>query len=699
MAFTQRFASRKLRGLLLLVGVCFLSALSSFSELGRPLVRGMLWRHQLSRKRRARPSAVLVVQGEAVEGKAWQRAFYERWLPACRRAGLRAAVLDLPLPEGSRLPADLPVLRRRTGEACVNPSSDPMRQPSPVESSLWGRAIRSFCDHGETGRPWVDYGWILASASPDEMERVPELCKGRVLFVGSGKELNRRITPAGAVTALETVAYGINACLGDSGARPLHPILLFGLISSWGVALHALLGRVPHLGGRLLVVLLGAFLLPWGLGRRALDGDWLLDPAPFMLLGLFLLLLACIHPEEASEGGEGDGRALEATLGLPELLEGARWQEAWSRAQGAMAAYPERLTFWRSLANPELRDRALRLSGLSLPELVALARRRFEVDDLRGALDAYAWASLQGDLKAEQLEEVELIEGALAGRLAFLGVDELGAMLDPRFTEPRILGQGAMGLVLRCHDRALEREVAVKLLAPSLFGDGEARGRFFREVRALTRLHHPGIVEIFSVHGEEGDRVPPHYGMELIEGSPLSQLLDKGDGPPPSEGSKICQLLAEGLAYVHGKGICHRDLKPENVMLREGSGEPVLIDFGVARAANDRPVTRLGEVLGTYGYMAPEQFEGRRLDPEAMKACDVFSFGVMAWEILNGEAPFASVMTIAAGPREPRQASRGPWVELLRSCLAFRAEARPSMDRVLRTWKDFSSNQEPPGGS
>jgi hypothetical protein len=188
------------------------------------------------------------------------------------------------------------------------------------------------------------------------------------------------------------------------------------------------------------------------------------------------------------------------------------------------------------------------------------------------------------------------------------------------------LARGACGVIYRARDRELGREVALK--TPRRGEDSlVARERFLREARLAARLEHPGIIPVLDA-GVHEDR--PYYVMPLLDGGPLR-------GPvPPAEACRLVRLVAEALAFAHERGVIHRDLKPANVLLLEG--RPVLTDFGVARGESDVRVTEAGELVGTPAYMAPEVMEGRAR--EAGPAADLWSLGVIFYELLAGRLPF-----------------------------------------------------------
>jgi len=196
------------------------------------------------------------------------------------------------------------------------------------------------------------------------------------------------------------------------------------------------------------------------------------------------------------------------------------------------------------------------------------------------------------------------------------------------------LGRGAMGVVYKALDSVLERPVAVKTVNISLERDhaDKYEQRFYQEARAAGALNHPNIVTIHDV-GKAGDVV--FMAMEYIEGVELRSLIGEGRPLRVAQALTIAAQVAEGLAYAHQRGVVHRDIKPANIMV-VANGPVKITDFGIARMRGTGDLTQTGMLLGSPKYMSPEQVIGKRADHRS----DIFSLGVILYEMLCGAAPF-----------------------------------------------------------
>ncbi len=196
------------------------------------------------------------------------------------------------------------------------------------------------------------------------------------------------------------------------------------------------------------------------------------------------------------------------------------------------------------------------------------------------------------------------------------------------------LGQGAMGVVYKAKDPLIDREVAIKTINLSLAMDEreEYEARFYQEAKAAGRLSHPNIVTIYDV-GRSEDIA--YIAMEYLQGQELRDILNETPLLPTSQVLDIIVQIARGLAYAHEHDIVHRDVKPSNVMIVR-DGHTKITDFGIARMASAAVRTQTGMVLGSPKYMSPEQVLGKEID----RRSDIFSLGVMLYEMLTGQVPF-----------------------------------------------------------
>jgi serine/threonine-protein kinase len=264
----------------------------------------------------------------------------------------------------------------------------------------------------------------------------------------------------------------------------------------------------------------------------------------------------------------------------------------------------------------ELRDQGRSVSAEELcrdsPELLPELRRRIQ-----------ALLSLESMLQTEPAAPGSEVQPQ-GGELPDLpGYDVLG-----------VLGQGGMGVVYQARQRSLGRPVAIKMVAPEMKLRPEVLARFRREAETIARLQHPNIVQVYDISEHDGR---PFVALEFVGGG---NLLDKlaGQAQPPQEAAQMVETLARALHHAHERGVIHRDLKPGNVLLTE-DGTLKVSDFGLAKILQSAGrLTRSGTVLGTPGYMAPEQATGR--GHEVGPAADVYGLGAILYQALTARVPF-----------------------------------------------------------
>ena len=208
----------------------------------------------------------------------------------------------------------------------------------------------------------------------------------------------------------------------------------------------------------------------------------------------------------------------------------------------------------------------------------------------------------------------------------------IGTSVD-RYEIVEELGHGGMSVVYRGLDSALEREVAVKVLHNHLAKKAENRQRFHREAKAIARLRHPNILEIYDFSSENADR--SYIVMEYVEGENLRQFITRTEHPPAEVAALVCLEICEALEHAHDHGIIHRDLKPENVMV-SSDGTLKLMDFGIAHVIDAETMTATGSLMGSPAHMAPEIIDGKKADVRA----DVFALGTVLYWLATGKLPF-----------------------------------------------------------
>ena len=224
--------------------------------------------------------------------------------------------------------------------------------------------------------------------------------------------------------------------------------------------------------------------------------------------------------------------------------------------------------------------------------------------------------------------------------------DELGThvaqILSANYELESEVGRGGMGIVYCARDRRLKREIAVKVLPPELSFRADIRQRFLREAETAAQLNHPNIVPIYTV--EEKDNLV-YFVMAYIKGDNLGQRLQQHGPIPPVEVRRILREVGDALAYAHHRNVIHRDIKPDNIIIDEETGRAMVTDFGIARAlthSGDSRLTATGMAIGTPAYMSPEQSAGdRAIDGRS----DLYSLGVVGYQMLCGQPPFVASNT------------------------------------------------------
>ncbi len=225
----------------------------------------------------------------------------------------------------------------------------------------------------------------------------------------------------------------------------------------------------------------------------------------------------------------------------------------------------------------------------------------------------------------------------------------VGQVLSDRYELEELVGSGGMSSVFRAHDRLLDRKVALKVLHQQYTDDAGYVERFRHEARAVAALSHPNIVTVID-RGEHGGR--QFIVFEYIEGENLKELIQRRGPTPVATALELAMQISRGLSFAHRQGLVHRDVKPQNVLLN-GDGQAKVTDFGIARSLDvQHGMTQTGTVLGTSDYIAPEQAQGQRVDEHT----DVYSLGVVLYELLTGEVPFPGENFVAVAMRHINEA-------------------------------------------
>ncbi|MBI3821835.1 MAG: serine/threonine protein kinase [Planctomycetes bacterium] len=289
-----------------------------------------------------------------------------------------------------------------------------------------------------------------------------------------------------------------------------------------------------------------------------------------------------------------------------------------------------------------------------------------------------------------------------------------GIGTPPRVHLLSILGQGGMGIVFEAIDTNLQRTVALKVMKPEFAQDDAARQRFVREARALASIKSEHVVVVH--HVGQIDNLP-FLAMEFLRGEPLDEWLKRRGRPTLAEVLRLGIQIGQGLMAAHAGGLIHRDIKPGNVFLETRDEKDTtlgprvkILDFGLARITRDRSnLTNPGLVLGTPGYMAPEQVEGKPVDVR----CDLFSLGCILYELSTGTAPFAApsamatlVAVVTKHPKPPRELNPdlpAPFAKLILQLLTKDPQLRPAtasdvvaaLEGIGNTQSVFEAKQNP----
>jgi len=453
---------------------------------------------------------------------------------------------------------------------------------------------------------------LRISASDLLHQKLPaNTLRNRIVLIGETAQQGQRQD----INPLEASAL---ATLSLINGTPLHT-------PAWGWLLEAMVLLyfaifcfllLPRLSARTGLLALLLFLLTWMIAAAAslvLSGTWL-QVAPAIILSLFGFLLVqfkSLRHKLATSTTESN-----KTLGLS------------FQSQGMLDQALDR--FLR--CPPDYSGMKEILFNLGLD----FERKRMP----QKALSVYQHLQKAGrfrDLKQRISQLKEMEQTVIIGAAGTMVINKSGEKPTlGRYRIEKVLGQGAMGTVYLGVDPKINRQVAIKTLAYDQIEPTElpnVKARFFREAEAAGRLSHPHIVTVYDV-GEENDLA--YMAMELLEGNDLSAYCDNKQRLTPLQVMEIGAQIAGALEYAHSRDVVHRDIKPANIMLSK-TGQVKVTDFGVARVMSSSR-TETGVVLGTPSYMSPEQVAGKKVDGRS----DLFSLGVVLYELLSGKKPFVA---------------------------------------------------------
>jgi len=267
----------------------------------------------------------------------------------------------------------------------------------------------------------------------------------------------------------------------------------------------------------------------------------------------------------------------------------------------------------------------------------------------------------------------------------------VGEVLSDRYELEELVGSGGMSSVYRAHDRLLDRKVALKILHEHYTADADYVERFRREARAVAALSHPNIVTVID-RGEHESK--QFIVFEYVDGENLKRMIERRGPAPVETALELAIQVARGLSFAHQQGLVHRDVKPQNVLLN-GDGQAKVTDFGIARSLDvQHGMTQTGTVLGTSEYIAPEQAQGQRVDEHT----DVYSLGVVLYELLTNEVPFSGENFVAVAMRHineppPSVRDKRPDVSPRLDAAVQRAMAKRPEDR-FQTMAEFGRELE-----
>lgn len=365
--------------------------------------------------------------------------------------------------------------------------------------------------------------------------------------------------------------------------------------------------------------------------------------ALLLLAGVFRYRFRTLVGVATAEAGVGDDLQASLTLGIKLMQEG-RTDEAlkyFQKVAGSQGALASRGNLMLALVLLKKGDRTSvtsvvkRIDADTIPpdEAYRLAEQLEQTGDISNAHTLFSKLEVQDVTYRDVRERLQKLRDRLSGFTEEDVADVIvHKILDARYTDVSLLGRGGMGFVFQAADSGNEgRRVAVKVLSPFYANNRDVYTRFIREAEGIAAMEHPHIIRIFDVFKAN----LPYYSMEFLTSASLKDIIRTGQRLPLNHTLRITRQICEGLHRAHEMGITHRDIKPDNIMLDE-SHDAKVIDFGIAHFSDQTQVTQTGHTIGTPKYMSPEQVRGAHIDPRS----DIYSLGVVLWELLVGRVPF-----------------------------------------------------------
>ena len=468
----------------------------------------------------------------------------------------------------------------------------------------------------------------LEDLSIDEIEEYQAIFEGKIVLIGDTSEVthDKFNTPVGPVYGVEIIAGIVHTILNGAPLRPASMII--EMLATLGFLTLLLTSSLMKSLGLRFVTIGMIFLLYTGLATGAYVSLGLVVSMTYALLaGMGCVVCMTLRFYVLSEQGQ--------LASMADSAESNRMLGLAFQGQGQLDTAFDK---FRHCPKEEASFELIYNLGLDYERKRQFNKAQATYEYISGTNDGFRDVQKRIQ-RCISMADAVLIGGSTQGLLSGHLVNDDGSMEKPmlgRYQIEKELGQGAMGIVYLGLDPKINRQVAIKTMALSDEFDSdeleEVKQRFFREAESAGRLNHANIVSIYDA-GEENDLA--YIAMELLKGYDLGRHNKPDTLLPLDEVLSIGIDCAEALHYAHGEKVVHRDIKPSNIMYDPNAHTVKLVDFGIARIT-DSSKTRTGTILGTPNYMSPEQCLGKKVDGRA----DLFSLGVVLYQLCSGELPF-----------------------------------------------------------